>query len=654
MITNKIGLVGELADKLLKYRRAYYSGNPLISDADYDRLEEDLAKISPNHPVLHQVGSEPSFSSKKVDHDAPMLSLQKTYDQVELLKWIDGRATVGMVKLDGNSLSLIYVNQKLQIGKTRGNGKTGEDVTDKVLWVSDILPAIDIDGMRGDRVEIRGELCCSQGSFLELAKEMESLNLERPTNPRNIVAGILGRKDHLELARHFTFFAFDVIDASGVPERFVSELDKFRWLEKQGFNTPIHQHLPDAASASRFCERILEIIEDYEFAADGAVFVYEDLKLHDTLGSTSHHPRYKLSFKWQGETAVSVVEKIEWATSRRGIVTPVAIIQPVQLSGAKITNVTLHNAATVVSYRLKVGDQIEIVRSGEVIPKFLRVISETTGEAVLPSHCPSCSSDLVFDEIRLKCLNEQACPDQQRGVILNWIKNAEIEGLSDKRLAHMIEQKMVNKIPDLYRLKVEDLLRLPLTKEKMAKNLYDAITAKKRISLVRFLNGLGIDGMGIVSWELLAEHYPTLDEIQRLDSQAIESIDGFASKTASMVVEGLLKRKQLISELLEVGVDPQPHRIRSLEGGGILAGKTFVITGALSRPRKDLERDIKEAGGHLASAVSSQTYALVTNENDGDSSKAKKAKILGIQVIDEDALMRLIGQSPTITTNDGN
>jgi DNA ligase (NAD+) len=632
----------ELAEKILTYKRAYYAGTPLISDAEFDRLEEELARIDPRHPVLAEIGAEPPTVAKKVEHDVPMLSLQKTYDREELIRWIDGKPTVGMVKLDGNSLSLVYELGRLNVAKTRGNGRVGEDVTDKGHWVGDILPTINAQGMRGERLEIRGELCCSQARFLELAKEMEDLKLERPTNPRNIVAGILGRKDHVELARYFSFFAFDVIDASGTPEQFKSEIDKFRWLEGQGFKTPVHQHLPDADAALRFCDRVLEIIEEGDFGADGAVFVYEDVKSHETLGNTSHHPRYKMSFKWQGETAVSVIERIEWATSRRGVVTPVAIISPVQLSGAKITNVTLHNAATVTGFRLKSGDQIEVIRSGEVIPKFLRVIQEGAGNPELPHACPSCAGELHFDGVRLKCLNELTCPDQQRGAILNWIRNAEIDGLSDKRLTHMIESGMVRKIPDLYALSEEDLLRLPLTKEKMARNLYAAISASKRLPLARFLNGLGIDGMGEVSWEVLTEYYPTLDAIQRLDIETITAIDGFAEKTAQMIVDGLAQRRELIAALLASGVIPESHTNQKRDGVGVLDGKVLVITGALSRPRKDIERDIKSAGGRVSGSVSAQTFALVTNDSDTNSSKSKKARELGVLVITEDELMKMI------------
>ena len=377
--------VKSLAMELMRHKRLYYQGAPEISDVEYDKLEANLQRLAPEHPVLNFVGSDKASSNKKVSHDRPMLSLQKTYSPEDLLSWKSHHSIVGTWKVDGNSLSAVYEEGKLVLAKTRGNGRVGEDVSNKAKWVSDLVPTLPISG----NCEIRGELYCSEHHFAELVEEMLDLGLERPSNPRNIVAGLLGRKSHVDLARFFNFLAFDVISDDG-ELNFASEMEKFNWLKKQGFSIPDPMLIKKDEDVHKYLDRVKDIMEGGEIGLDGVVFSYDNIQLHEELGHTSHHPRYKMSFKWPGQTAVSEIKEISWATSRLGIVTPVAVIEPVELSGAKITNITLHNAEHVMAYNLKAGDEIEIIRSGEVIPKFLEVKKAASGKYQWPAVCPSC------------------------------------------------------------------------------------------------------------------------------------------------------------------------------------------------------------------------------------------------------------------------
>ena len=360
--------VKSLAMDLMRYKKLYYQGAPAISDAEYDRLESELQALAPGHPVLDYVGAEPQGNNPKVAHGQAMLSLQKTYDSEELLSWKGDHGVVGTWKVDGNSLSVVYEDGALSLAKTRGNGRMGEDVTSKARWVSDLVPQIPVSGT----CEIRGELYCSEHHFAELVEEMLDLGLERPSNPRNIVAGLLGRKSHIDLARYFNFLAFDIISDED-DLNFDNEMDKFKWLKKQGFSIPDPKLLKNNSEVLKYLDSVKAVMEAGEIGLDGAVFSYNNVAMHHELGNTSHHPRYKMSFKWPGQTAVATLKEITWATSRLGIVTPVAVIEPVELSGANITNITLHNAEHVMAYNLKAGDEIEIIRSGEVIPKFLEV-----------------------------------------------------------------------------------------------------------------------------------------------------------------------------------------------------------------------------------------------------------------------------------------
>ncbi len=623
--------VGWLAGEVMRHKRLYYSGKPEIADIDYDRLEDELRNFAPNHPVLSAVGAiNIESGNAKVTHDPAMLSLDKTYDVKDLQKWATGHEVMGTLKVDGTSMSLIYKNSRFTLAKTRGNGREGEDVTAKLKWVSDAIPELNGTG----DFEVRGELYCGESSFVKLADEMESLGLERPSSPRNIVAGILGRKVHGELARYFNFFAFDVIGLNG----FKTEMEKTHWLAERGFRMPEPRLLKTSTDIEQYLAHVRQLIEEDEVGCDGAVFSYNDLSLHEEMGVTAHHPRFKISFKWQGETARSKIARIDWATSRLGIVTPVAVIEPVELSGATITNITLHNAAHVRGYNLKPGDFIELVRSGEVIPKFLSVVTATPGRADLPETCPSCGSTLVADDVRIKCLNHTACPAQQSGAILNWIKAVSIDDLSDKRLQSMMDMKLVSTIPDLYTLSVDDLLTLPSTKEKMAQKLFENIQRTKSAPMAMFLNGLGIEGAGQTTWEKLLEVFPTLERLRAAAKDDIAAVDGFAERSAGQIVDGLKRSGHLIDKLLGVGVTPVLPDTHS-DGPRPLDGMIFVITGALSRPRKEVEDSIKRAGGRLGSSVSKTTSVLVTNETDSTSSKMVKAKSLGVEIWSEETLM---------------
>ena len=480
-------IITQLANEIIHHRNLYYRGQPEISDIEYDALEEKLRLLVPEHPIFHKIGEEIETSTGKKEHQVPMLSLAKTYNIDDLLAWQKGRELVGTYKVDGNSLALVYRHGKLVSAKTRGNGLLGEDVSTKIRWVSDCIATLSLPESLNkiEILEVRGELYCSHTNFAKVVDEMQSLGLEKPSNPRNIVAGVLGRKQHYSLARFFSFFAFDILAYTEEP-LFLTEIEKFDFLAKNSFHLPGAELLKSEEDIRKYLSRVREKINDPEFAMDGAVFAYNNTSLHKSLGNTSHHPRYKMSFKWQGEVAQSKIKDINWSTSRLGIVTPVAIIDPVKLSGAVITNVTLHNTSYVKNYNLKSGDIIEIVRSGEVIPKFLRVIKEAPGSYVLPSHCPTCRSPLLSDEIRLLCQKKE-CGAKVQGQILNWIKCVGIDDLSEKRLALLIDSKLVHCIEDLYKLSEEDLLSLPLIKEKMAKKLFTLFKEVRKFLLKIFL-----------------------------------------------------------------------------------------------------------------------------------------------------------------------
>lgn len=623
--------IQELEKLILHHKERYYQGHAEISDESYDKLESELKKLDPKNPVLELVGFKQAESTNKVEHQRKMLSLDKTYDEKDLQKWIGKEDVISVFKIDGSSCSLVYENGHLSVAKTRGDGLFGENITKKAVFIPDIPKAVSYKGS----FEVRGEVYCIEKSFFEISKEMQGLGLEAPTSQRNIVAGLLGRKENIQLCRHLSFQAFDIIS----DQKFTKEHEKLDFLKASGFVTPdyiIHK------SAKGLDSRIAEakdFISNGDYLIDGLVFIYDDLKIHGELGETSHHPRYKIAFKFAGETKVAKINEIEWGVSRNGTLTPVALIEPTELSGAMIGRVTLHNFGMVQNFQLKSGDKIEIIRSGEVIPKFLGVTERSKNIFTYPRSCPSCGTKLKIEDIWLFCEND-LCPAKVKEEILNYIHKSNIEDISDKRLEEMIVKGLVEKIPDLYRLKIEDFLLLDKVKDKLANKMFENIQKTKHQSLAQFISAIGVEGVSIAKSEkIIAQGYNTLEKIRHLSLEKMLEIEGFAEKSSSAILESIKSKGLLIDELLSVGVEVKADEI--VTGEGPLSGLKFCITGELSSPRPQIEKLIKQNGGVIAGVSKNLSY-LVTNEEESSSSKFVKAKTLGVPIINEKKLMKMI------------
>ncbi|MFZ4712886.1 MAG: NAD-dependent DNA ligase LigA [Bacteriovoracaceae bacterium] len=620
--------VDKLAEKILFHKDLYYQGNPEIDDSEYDKLEDKLKKLSPDHPVLSLVGSVLK-NSDKVSHDKKMLSLDKTYVYEDLLSWRKDEEVVSTFKIDGSSCSLIFEQGNLIIAKTRGDGSSGEKVTQKILWIPEIPKTISFK----EKVEIRGEVYCTEENFLKLSLEMEKLNLEKPSSQRNIVAGFLGRKDHLNLCRYLSFKAFDVISDH---MQFVKEQKKFEWLRKENFPIPDFEIHKDEKSIKRVLQETLDFMNDGNYLIDGLVFTFNNTNLHEELGETAHHPRYKMAFKFAGEAKVAEIESIYWGVSRNGYLTPVAVIKPIELSGAKITNVTLHNFGIVKIHQLKTGDEIEVIRSGEVIPKFLRVISSSANKFTVPFNCPSCESKLEEKEIRLIC-NNSSCPAKVHAEILNFIHKIEIEDLSEKRLHEMMDNGLVKDIPSLYKLTEEDVLKLDKVKEKLANKIITNIQKTKIVELTKFLSALGITGGAYNKCEKVTLNgFNTIEKVLSLKIEDLVNIEGFAEKSANDFLQSLKSKHKLIQQLIDCGFRFTKKEMASQK----LAGIKICITGELSMKRSEMEKLIKSNGGVLVSSVTSQTSYLLSNEIESSSSKFKKAKELEIKIISENDFLK--------------
>lgn len=621
--------IQKLESEIIKHKALYYQGRPEISDSEYDKLESELKKLDPKNPTLLIVGSTTS-TSDKIKHDKKMLSLEKTYILDDLISWKGDEAIISTMKLDGISCSIIYQDGELSFAKTRGDGSFGENITKKVMWISNTPKFI----TQKNKIEIRGELFCDEKSFFELSNEMSKIGLEKPTSQRNIVAGLMGRKDNLELCRYIKFMAFDYLSE----ERLKTEEEKFKILTKAGFLIPDYEVHKDKQSIEEVIEKARDFMNEGDYQIDGVVFTFNKMALHEELGETSHHPRYKMAFKFAGESKTTTLNDIIWSVSRNGILTPVGDVEPVELSGAMISRVTLHNYGMVSANNLKKGDVIEIIRSGEVIPKFLSVMKPSKNEFVIPERCPSCDSKVEIVDIRLYCRNE-FCPGKNKEIILNFIQKIGIEDLSGKRLDELLNAKLVKTIPDLYKLEVADLMKLDKVKDKLSNKLIDSIQKSKQVDLITFLSALGLTGGAFSKCEkVVRAGFDSIKKIMNLSLEQLMKVESFAEKSATEFLSSLHEKKDMIQELVDLGFEFSVEETRETK----ITGLKICITGALTEKRPVIEDKIREGGGIVVSSVSKNTDILVTNETDPASSKFKKALDLKIKIITEDKLLKLL------------
>lgn len=622
--------IESLEEKILHHKSMYYQGRPEITDFEYDQLEEKLRTIDPDNKVLALVGAAPS-GPNKIAHAQKMLSLNKVYEIDELISWIDGREVVSTYKIDGVSCSLIYQHGRLFLAKTRGDGSFGEDISIKAQWIKDIPGSLP----KSIECEIRGEIYCTEESFYKISKEMELIGLERPTSQRNIVAGLLGRKDHVELSRHLSFQAFELITDD---LKLKDEHDKFIKLKSFAFPIPDFQLHKSVKMIESTIDEARVFMSEGDYQIDGLVFTLNKIELHDQLGNTAHHPRYKMAFKYRGDSKQTSINEIEWGVSRNGILTPVANVAPVELSGAEIRRVTLHNFGVVEQYNLKQGDIIEVVRSGEVIPKFLSVFKSAPGKFTHPDLCPSCNSPTRIESIRLHCDNE-LCPVKVMENILHFIVKIGIDNLSTKRLEEMMRKGLVKEIPDLYKVNEEQLLSLDKTKDKLAQKILAEIDKSRKVDLTTFLSALGISGGAYNKCEKIVHAgYSSLDKVKALTLESLIEIDGFAEKSATDFINSLKEKMPTIEKLEKHGFSFKELIIED----NPIKGKKICITGALSEKRSVIESKIRELGGVVSSSVGKATDYLLTNEQESSSSKFKKAKDLGVAIISEKQFFEMV------------
>ena len=658
-----------LRSEIRRHEHLYYVlDRPEITDAAYDALLRELIDLETKHPKLvtpdspsQRVGGAPVSELPEVRHEAPLLSLENGYSQEDVDAWLqrvadrlEGRApeVVCELKIDGLSVSLVYEEGHLVRAATRGDGTTGEDVTPNVRTIRAIPVQLPPGAPR--LLEVRGEVYFPEKAFEALNRSREEAGEPLFANPRNAAAGSLRLLDsRITAKRRLSAFLYSVArwDGPGGP---TGQMEALEALERLGFPVNPHRELAmghDAIAA--FLEEWREKRRALPFETDGVVLKVNDRQDQRRLGETARFPRWALAFKFPPEEATTRVTAIVIQVGRTGVLTPVAEFEPVQLAGTTVKRATLHNYEDLARKDVRVGDTVAVEKGGDVIPKVTRVLLDRRPAGAppfeIPSVCPACGEPVVREEgaVAVRCVNT-SCPAQVREAIRHYVsrKAMDVEGLGDERIDQLVTEGLVASVASLYALKAERLAPLLRWGEKSAANVVAQIEKSKDQGLARLLFGLGIREVGEKTARTLARRFGSVDALAAADQETLTAVSEIGPETAAALMDWFARpsSQELLSQLREAGVR-MIEKEHSPAGEGPLAGKTFVLTGALSRwTRDEAAAEIERAGGKVTSSVSKKTTALVAGEDPG--SKLEKARALGVAVWGENELASALETRP--------
>ncbi len=659
-----------LREKIRHHEYLYFIlDNPEISDADFDKLMQQLKSLEAEHPSLvtpdsptQRVGGKPREGFVKVRHSSPMLSLDNTYNEEELRGWerrvheLTGRSDVDYVcelKLDGMSLALIYEDGRLVRGVTRGDGSIGEDVTLNVRTVRSVPLSISKERLKKAGIpadfEVRGELLMPTASFKKINEEREKSGLPTFANPRNFTAGTVRQLDaNITAERRMDFFPYILLQNGRT--YFDRHSKTLSALDAAGFKVNPNRKLLHSM------EEVWAFIQEWEakrdslpYEIDGIVVKVDRTGLQDELGFTGKAPRWAIAYKYAARAGITKLENVRWQVGRTGKLTPVAELSPVSIGGTTVRNATLHNMDEIGRLGVKIGDWVQVERGGDVIPKVAKVIDDKEhprGKVVIeaPGKCPVCGTKVVRTEgeVDYRCVNAN-CPAKLAGTILHFASRGvmNIDGMGDALVTQLTERGLVKNVADIYRLTKADLLSLERMGDKSAQNILDEINASKKLPLERVIYGLGIRMVGERTAQFLAEHFGSMEALEQAGVEELQSVNEVGPRIAESIVEffSIPANRKLVERLGEAGL---AFKGKKKERGTKLAGKTFVLTGTLAKyTRDEAKKMIEDAGGKVAGSVSKKTDYVVAGTDAG--SKLDKAKELGVAVIDEQEMISLAG-----------
>ena len=654
----------------LHAHRYYVLDDPILADAEYDRLFQELLALEQQHPELitpdspsQRVGGAPLAQFRTVPHTIPMLSLENAFDgdalvefEERLFRFLQSREPIAYVtepKLDGLAVELVYEEGMFTIGSTRGDGVAGEDITNNLKTIPTIpLRLLPPEGMAPPkRLEVRGEVFIGLADFKKLNAERATAGETLFANPRNAAAGSLRQLDpRITATRPLDFFVYGVSDTTALPCTTQHEL--LQYLGSLGFkvNPLVHICRSIAEVVSQFA-LLLEKRPTLTYDIDGMVVKVNDFALQERLGAKARSPRWAIAAKFPASQATTRLLAVEFGVGRTGAITPVAVLEPVQIGGVMVRRATLHNEDELRRKGLMLGDTVLVQRAGDVIPEVVKpVLEKRTGQeqpVVMPSRCPECGFPLVRigQEAITRCPNPN-CPAQRvRGLIHFTGKGGmDIEGLGKKAVEQLVSQGLIQDIPDIYRLEVAQLAGLDGWGDKSAENAVRAIGASRTPTLAKFLAALGIRHVGEVTAQVLARHFASLPRLLLADEADFLHIEGIGDQMAASLVDYFQDPtvREMLSRLESLGVRVQEEK-QGAETRGGLSGCVFLFTGTLAHlSRHEAKARIKELGGQVASGISRKVTHVVLGESPG--SKLTKARELGLTVITEDEFLRLIGR----------
>jgi DNA ligase (NAD+) len=658
-----------LREKIRHHEHLYYVlDNPELTDAEFDALMNDLKRIEAEHPELitpdsptQRVGGKPREGFAKAKHSSPMLSLDNAYSEEELRDWerrvheLSGRSDVEYMcelKLDGMSLALVYADSRLERGITRGDGSVGEDVTLNVRTVRSVPLSVSKERLKKAGIpadfEVRGEMLMPIAAFRKLNEERAQQGLSTFANPRNFTAGTVRQLEpSITAQRRMDYFAYMLLKDGRT--FFDRQSHTMNALEAAGFKVnPNRKLAKNMEEVWNFIQSWQEKRESLPYEIDGIVIKVDRTALQQELGFTGKAPRWAIAYKYAAHGAVTKVEDIVPQVGRTGKLTPVAWLAPVPIGGTTVSRATLHNMDFVEELGVKIGDYVEVERGGDVIPKVVKVVEDgehPRGHRTfqMPAHCPVCGGNVVRTEGEAdhRCVNAN-CPAKLQGTILHFASRhvMNIDGLGEALVNQLTERGLVKNVADLYQLTKDDLLKLDRMGEKSAENVLGEIASSKKLPLERVIFGLGIRFVGERTAQFLAEHFGSLDAIMHATAGQLEEVNEVGPRIAESIVEffGDEHNRRLVGDLRKAGLTFTGQK---KEKGTKLAGKTFVLTGTLKRhTRDDAKKLIEDAGGRVSGSVSKKTDYVVAGDEAG--SKLDKARELGVAVIDEDELEKLL------------
>jgi len=660
--------IGTLREQVRRHEHLYFVlDDPEISDAEFDRLMNQLKQLEAEHPALitpdsptQRVGGKPREGVVKAAHSSPMLSLDNTYNVDDLRNWerrvhdLSGREDIDYVcelKLDGMSLALLYENGRLVRGITRGDGSIGEDVTLNVRTVRSIPLSIPKEKLKAAGLpadfEVRGEMLMPLAAFRRMNEDREEKGLPLFANPRNATAGTVRQLEpSITAQRRLDYFAYMLLQNGRT--LFDRHWETLNALDAVGFKVNASRKLAGSfEEVWAFIEQQEAKREKLPYEIDGIVIKVDRTALQEELGYTGKAPRWAIAYKYAARAGITQIEDILLQVGRTGKLTPVAALKPVPIGGTTVSRATLHNLDEIERLGVKIGDWVEVERGGDVIPKVNRVLEDKdhprgNKRFHMPNHCPVCGGQVVRSEGEAdhRCVNAN-CPAKLRETVLHFASRGvmNIDGMGEALVSQLTDRGLVRNVADIYKLTETDLLSLERMGEKSAQNVLAEIEASKKLPLERLIYGLGMRFVGERTAQFLAEHFGSLDALTNASEEELQQVNEVGPRIAQSIAEFFREKKnrELVEGLRAAGLT---FTGRKKERGTKLAGKTFVLTGTLTRPRDQVKKMIEDAGGRVAGSVSKKTDYVVAGADAG--SKLDKAKELGVRVIGEKDLDGLV------------